>query len=137
MHTRKGSDSRNLRKWASRSFLFTLAAVTCTREHSEIRLDRQNGPQTCDIITSPALPRSSLNDTAPKENSLRRLNEGYTLQDMGSMANHYDDGVPWRRWGTLSPRMRPSNGEEPVSGRMWTGCLNDLSQWYIEPITGK
>jgi len=75
-----------------------------------------------------------LNDSAPKEQIPGRFNEGYTLRDMGSMANHYDGGVPWE---TLAPRMDPLNGEEPVGGGMWTESLDDPSQWYIGPIIRK
>ena len=83
-----------------------------------------------EMIGSPALPRTSLEQYPPKEDAQRRFNEGYTLQGVPSMTNNCDDSVPWNQWLTLSPQGCSSNGGELAKGGMWTDGFDNASQRY-------
>ena len=85
-----------------------------------------------DSIGSPVLPRldARLERHRTERQQSRRFNEGHTLQVVGSMVNHCDEGVLWRPWGTSSPRSA-SNGEELVRGGTWTEGFDNTPQRYF------
>ena len=106
-------------------------------DHSEKRIDRQNGLQACDKLGSPSIPKPRLERYPPKVETLRRFNEGYTLQGVRSMTNQGDDGIPWLQWVNLPPRRSSSNGEELEQGGMGVEGFDDASQWYTESTNCK
>ena len=73
----------------------------------------------------------------PREDALRRLNEGYTLQGVQFMPHHSDGDFRLEGWVNLLPQGSGSNGEELVKDGMRTEGVANTPQQYLKLTNGK